>query len=169
MLHFCMNWTLATPIGPRSAALPRPFFTRALAPPAPSLSGSRREGYKLSHFATRMLFALFSYGYKLPIFYPLSFDIHASDGGCRGHIRVFSSNLEPPTLNFCLFIFFRTLLRSHKSQLPCFQAIPNSLAKIPGGGVPPGSALLEMGACCLLPLFTGHWSLITVLQSPAVS
>src|SRR6266404_8474883 len=29
----------------------------------------------------------FSYTYKLPIFYPLCFDIHASDGGCRGTRR----------------------------------------------------------------------------------
>jgi len=28
--------------------------------------------------------------YKLPIFYPLSFDIHASDGGCRGFLSFYS-------------------------------------------------------------------------------
>ena len=34
------------------------------------------------------------------------------------------------------FIQLRTLLHSPKNQLLCFQAIPHSLAKTPGGGVP---------------------------------
>src|SRR6266571_6721329 len=33
-----------------------------------------------------------------------------------------------------LFTFLRTLLRSRKTQLFCFQAIPNSLPKTPGVG-----------------------------------
>jgi hypothetical protein len=60
-------------------------------------------------FPRRSLF-LFSYTYELPILQPLCFDIHASDGGCRGCIAVFSSNLEPPTSNLCLSSLFRTLL-----------------------------------------------------------
>jgi hypothetical protein len=32
---------------------------------------------------------------------------------------------------------FQTLLHPRKTQLSCFQVIPNSFAKTPGGGVPP--------------------------------
>src|SRR6267143_1019988 len=39
----------------------------------------------------------FSCTYKLPIFYPLCFDIHASDGGCRGSCRAFFSSRADPT------------------------------------------------------------------------
>src|SRR5713226_7658009 len=43
-----------------------------------------------------------------------------------------------PTNVFCpipfLFTLFQTLLHSPKSQVFCFQAIPNSFAKTPGGG-----------------------------------
>src|SRR5712691_8275461 len=46
------------------------------------------------------------------------------------------SCLSLSTSNLCLFILFRTLLRSPKTQLFSFQAIPNSFAKTPGGGVP---------------------------------
>src|SRR6266849_568396 len=59
-----------------------------------------------------------------------------------GHIL---PNSEPATrhvshatmFKFFLFILLRTLLHSPKSQLFSFQAIPNSLAKTPGGGVSP--------------------------------
>jgi hypothetical protein len=74
--------------------------------------------------------------YKLQIFYLLSFDIHASDGGCMGYS-------QPPNLPTCepsslagpisfRFTLFRTLLRPRKTQLLSFQAIPNSFAKTPG-------------------------------------
>ena len=44
------------------------------------------------------------------------------------------SNLEPRTSNICLFIRFRTLLRSPNSQLFSFQSFPHSFPKTPGGG-----------------------------------
>jgi hypothetical protein len=45
---------------------------------------------------------LFSITYELPNLQLLCFDIHASDGGCRACIAVFSSNLEPPVSNLCV-------------------------------------------------------------------
>jgi len=47
--------------------------------------------YKLPPFSLREAASLFSCAYKLPIFYPLCFDIHASDGG------VWGARLLPPT------------------------------------------------------------------------
>src|SRR6266404_20184 len=48
--------------------------------------------YELPPFSSRKTVSFFSYAYKLPIFYPLCFDIHASDGGCRGSAQ--HSNLK---------------------------------------------------------------------------
>jgi hypothetical protein len=76
--------------------------------------------------------------YKLQIFYLLSFDIHASDGGCRAYSQ--PSNLqtcEPSNLAGPIpfrFTLLRTLLYCPKTQPFCFQAIPNSLPKTPGVG-----------------------------------
>src|SRR5882724_383227 len=41
--------------------------------------------YELPPFSSRKTVSFFSYAYKLPIFYLFYFDIHASDGGCRGY------------------------------------------------------------------------------------
>ncbi len=43
--------------------------------------------YKLPSFSSRRTASLFSCAYKLPISQALCFDIHASDGGCRGWWR----------------------------------------------------------------------------------
>jgi hypothetical protein len=62
-------------------------------------------------------------------------------GGHSSHSgRVTPSEAKGPLatiLKFFLFIFLRTLLHSSKTQLSCFQAIPHSLAKTTGVGVPP--------------------------------
>src|SRR6266852_656 len=52
--------------------------------------------YELPPFSSRETVSFFSYAYKLPIFYPLCFDIHASDGGCRGYPRAFFSSRADP-------------------------------------------------------------------------
>src|SRR5882724_11513828 len=117
MLHFCINWTPATPIGPRDA----PFSSRSI-PLSPSIATHTQsslcdakcasatsflsDASALFHFpypvspvfATHTKTAgcvptipileltdprsFFSFTYELPIFYPLCFDIHASDGRC---------------------------------------------------------------------------------------
>src|SRR5882724_8497398 len=62
--------------------------------------------YELPPFSSRETVFFFSYAYKLPIFYPFCFDIHASDGGCRGPPQ--HSNLQTcqhsnlPTFQPCL-------------------------------------------------------------------
>ena len=90
--------------------------------------------------------SFFSCTYKLPLAQLLSFDIHASDGGCRGCrgcTPVFSSNLELPKSNLFLFTLFRTLLRffalSQESTL-FFSSDSELFGKNTGGGV--GSQLL---------------------------
>jgi hypothetical protein len=79
---------------------------------------------------------LFSTTYEIPLAQVLSFDIHPSNGGVWG-LRAFSTpmsySLSPIPF---LFILLRTLLHSSKTQLVCFQAIPNSLRKTPGWGYP---------------------------------
>src|SRR5712664_1831651 len=50
--------------------------------------------------------------YKLPLFYPLSFDIHASDGGCRG----FFPSIHIPTFRRCDVPTFR---RSYVPPVTC--------------------------------------------------
>jgi hypothetical protein len=46
----------------------------------------------------------------------------------------FPSKRGASTFKCRFFIFFHTLLHSPKTQPFCFQAIPHSLAKTPGGG-----------------------------------
>src|SRR6266436_9041266 len=57
--------------------------------------------YKLPPFSLREAASLFSCPYKLPIFYPLCFDIHASDGGCggRGYFLLLTNHRPAPTLS----------------------------------------------------------------------
>ncbi len=84
--------------------------------------------------------SLFSSAYKLPSLQLLSFDILTNARGCGGH---FFHHYLLPTAHYplssisFLFKLFRTLLRFlhfRKIQLFCFQAIPHSLRKTPGGG-----------------------------------
>jgi hypothetical protein len=60
-------------------------------------------------------------------------------------LYLFFSNLQPPTPNFCLFNPLQTLLPHSKSQPFCFQPIPNSFTKTPGGGgIPCPSTRIKM-------------------------
>jgi hypothetical protein len=100
----------------------------------------------------------------LPIFYLLSFDIHASDGECRECIPVFSSNLELPNSNLCLFKLFRTLLHffalTQKSTL-FFSSDSELFGKNTGSGV--GSQLLWRA---LRFAEYGHESLVASIGFP---
>lgn len=95
--------------------------------------------------------------YELPISQAFCFDIHASDGGCRGCTSVLSSSLELPISKLCLFTLFRTVLQSPKTQVSCFLAIPHCFTKAPVVGYPflSGSALRMVG--------------VTGLRSPQVA
>ena len=118
-------------------------FSEYRSTPSPVFSYS----YKLPPSSAHKTSSSFSYAYKLPIFYPLCFHIHASDGGgCRG-TPTFQSSTAPTFKDqspffsrssalFCAFLHF---LHSRKTQLSCFQAIPHSLRKTPGawGVLPP--------------------------------
>jgi hypothetical protein len=55
----------------------------------------------------------------------------------QGSRRVSRSGIPTTFFPFIPFVFtfLRTLLRSQKTQLLSFQAIPNSFAKTPGGGI----------------------------------
>jgi hypothetical protein len=62
-----------------------------------------------------------------------------------------------------IFIFLRTLLPHPKCQTLCFQAIPHSLAKTPGGGVPGRTPSGTANLSCLSRLgsrSTGHGPLV---------
>jgi len=55
--------------------------------------------------------------YKLPIFYPICFDIHPSDGGCRGSFRsILSQRSNVPTFRRCDVPTFR---RSYVRPVTC--------------------------------------------------
>jgi hypothetical protein len=113
-------------------------------PPASALSRSLVTNHQVP------VAFVFSTTYELPIFYLLSFDIHASDGGCtplptfrrsnvstfkRSTIYLLSSHTLPNSFAlFCIFLHLR------KTQLVSYQAIPHSFTKTPGGGGPQGIA-----------------------------
>jgi len=75
----------------------------------------------------------------------LSFSVSCKSCVCHSYenCRVYTNNSQVGTnlsplatgFKFFLFISFRTLLRSPKTQLVSFQAIPDSFAKTPGVGV----------------------------------
>ncbi len=84
-----------------------------------------------------------------------------------GGVCVPSSTFRLPTFRRfrpipSLFTAFRTLLHSPKPQPVCFQAIPHSLPKTPGGGVSP--ILLELPSRARRPT---HGTATIFHQSPA--
>jgi precorrin-2 dehydrogenase / sirohydrochlorin ferrochelatase len=102
--------------------------------PSPVFSCS----YRLSLSTPRKTSFLFSTAYRLPSSQPLSFDIHASDGGCRGS----ASRFSPQTT----YLQHLTSAFSHSCELFCvhqklnsfiFKRFRTPLPKHPGvGGTP---------------------------------
>src|SRR5882672_2595864 len=82
--------------------------------------------------ATRLLSSLFSYTYELPIFYPLCFDIHASDGGCGGC----SKPSDVQTFNDLSLLFSNSSVlfgATAHTQLSCLQSLAHSFRRDGGG------------------------------------
>jgi hypothetical protein len=93
----------------------------------------------------------------------------------RGAVSVYSLLVPPlrprslPTthLKFFLFNLLRTPLHSQKTQLFCFQAIPHSLRKTAGGGVPhrfPARGCRER--FIFMSPVTSHESPVSLLSKP---
>ena len=147
MLHFCMNWTPAISISPRTGSI-------LLRPEPPSPACPDLVGVTGHQSLSR---PFFSCSYKLPIFYPLSFDIHASDGGCtplptfrhsnvstfkRSTIYLLSSHTLPNSfalfctyakLNPFRFKQFRTLSQKHPGCGGTASAACSELLGVGGG------------------------------------
>src|SRR5256885_17145499 len=91
----------------------------------------------------RFLSRLLSSTYKSLFPQLLSFLIYTKPPGCGGlRFQFFLRNLQDrPTFKTfqtipCVFMHFRTLWPSCKTQVYCFQQNPNSFSKTPGVGVP---------------------------------
>src|SRR5260370_39567209 len=122
-------------------------------------SSHSRFGPHLNLIAEKIA-PFFSSTYVEPILQPFCFHIHACNGGCTPllNVRTFKSanrsssavverrsrsgrhvsacsDLSPLFSDSCAL--FCAFLHSAKTQLFSFQAIPHSLPKIPGVGVPP--------------------------------
>ena len=151
MLHFCVNWTPATPIGPRSeqfssrTLLLTPFFAAHTQSPLCVVKCLPATSF-LSDSS-----ALFHFPYSVsPVF-----ATHTKTAGCAPTIPILELSAFHTTP--ILVLFFHTLVN-------CPFSIPFVLTFMHRmGGVGGPSAL------SLSPPVTGHRSLVTVLQSPAHS
>src|SRR5882724_907503 len=151
MLHFCINWTPATPIGPRDA----PFSSRSI-PLSPSIATHTQSSLCVAKCASATSFlsdssALFHFPYPVsPVFATLT-----KTAGCVPTIP----NLELDRLPHHTdpHSFF-----SYTCELPISQALCFDIHASDGG-------CRVTSAFFLSSQGTGHRSLITVLQSPAHS
>jgi len=97
------------------------------------LGGMPSNPHSGTHLTVAYL-PLFSITSTMPILQLLSFDGLPSNGGwVPPLLRISVAYPSFPTPIPFLFISLRTLLHSPKSQLFCFQTIPHSFAKTPGG------------------------------------
>ena len=141
-----MNWTPATPIGPRDA----PFSSRSI-PLSPSIATHTQSSLCVAKCASATSFlsdssALFHFPYPVsPVF-----ATHTKTAGCVPTIPILE--LTDPRSFF-----------SYTYELPIFYPLCFDIHASDGGGVG-GPAALPLS-----PPVRGHRSLVTVLQSPAHS
>ena len=104
--------------------------------------------YKLPPLSSQKTAPLFSCAYELPFLQVLSFDIHASDGGCRGYPS-FSSSI---TLSAQVIVgaprpgfWVRTLSPIHKKEVgQTFLSVPGiSVDLVPAGGGLTGNGAVQ--------------------------
>jgi hypothetical protein len=115
-----------------SSALASP----SLYQPAPTLSGSRT----ISHQS--LVTIVFSYTYKLQIFYPLCFDIHASDGGVGGTALCLFFQISTTSIHPFYFLHLAHSFPQRPSHNPLLINYFRTLS-IATGGVPPSHSISQ--------------------------
>jgi hypothetical protein len=147
MLPFCVNLAFRS----ECHSVPPPSSLRSLCALCVSaldfssaLSASRLASHQISAVS------VFSFTYKLPIFYPLCFDIHPCNGGVypppalrtfrRADVQTFRRSIS------FVFIFFRTLLRNGSNSTP-LQSTSSTLFPSPWGVYPLGAPFSRMAFC----------------------
>jgi hypothetical protein len=163
---------------PTESGCAHPLHIHAGVYPVSSVLHGERGRMRVEHSLPTESTPSFSTTYELPFAQLLSFDIHPSNGGCMGppNMPTFkcafcipdasSGPADMPTFLRSIpfiFIFLCTLLHAQKTQLFCFQAIPHSLRKTPGGG---GRGPLGRFHWTRA---TGHWSPIPIHLSRPIA
>jgi len=116
---------LAATLMDHPASVANKRLTENLTPLDATLTKNRGEGCTLSFTPFHQIPAapVFSFTYKLPIFYPLCFDIHPSNGGCTPLVPHWNSAPQWLRANH-LSRSDRNVPTFKRSNVPTFLALP---------------------------------------------